>query len=195
MPEANIDKKSNKFFSSLLVKNYFFCFFIIALSFFLDRISKIKIIEHQLTNDTIYVNDFINIDLVWNTGIGFGLLSSNSSIFYNSILCGGGDASQLSDIVRATLEFKMHPDVLEDMYGAVEYMVYASELNGCRVSVTLFHDRYQHPFKGGYKDLLCLIQVNGFVCELQLNIDEMLKIKEGAGHTQYEKIRKVTQCF
>ena len=85
MPEANIDKKSNKFFSSLLVKNYFFCFFIIALSFFLDIISKIKIIEHQLTNDTIYVNDFINIDLVWNTGIGFGLLSSNSSIFYNSI--------------------------------------------------------------------------------------------------------------
>ena len=40
----------------------------------------------------------------------------------------GGDASQLSDIVRATLEFKMHPDVLEDMYNAVEYMVYAGEL-------------------------------------------------------------------
>ena len=105
----------------------------------------------------------------------------------------GGDASQLSDIVRATLEFKMHPDVLKDMYRAVEYMVYAGELNGCRVSVTLFHDRYQHPFPGGYKDLLCLIRVNGFVCELQLNIDEMLEIKEGAGHTQYEKIRKVNQ--
>ena len=57
-------------------------------------------------------------------------------------------------------------------------MVYAGELNGCRVSVTLFHDRYQHPFKGGYKDL-CLIRVNGFVCELQLNIDEMLKIRSG----------------
>ena len=55
----------------------------------------------------------------------------------------GGDASQLSDIVRATLEFKMHPDVLEDMYKAVEYMVYASELNGCRVTVTLFHDRFR----------------------------------------------------
>ena len=25
------------------------------------------------------------MDLVWNTGIGFGLLSSNSTIFYNSI--------------------------------------------------------------------------------------------------------------
>ena len=85
----------------------------------------------------------------------------------------------------------MHPDVLEDMYKAVEHMVYDGELNGCRVSVTLFHDRYQHPFNGGYKDLLCLIRVNGFVCELQFNIDEMLKIKEGTGHTQYEKIRKV----
>eukprot|EP00746_Dinoflagellata_sp_MGD_P155047 gnl/MRDRNA2_/MRDRNA2_85173_c0_seq2.p1 gnl/MRDRNA2_/MRDRNA2_85173_c0~~gnl/MRDRNA2_/MRDRNA2_85173_c0_seq2.p1 ORF type:complete len:1075 (-),score=201.63 gnl/MRDRNA2_/MRDRNA2_85173_c0_seq2:64-3138(-) len=103
----------------------------------------------------------------------------------------GGDASQLSDIVRATLEFKMHPEVLEDMYNAVEYLVYAGEFNGCRVSVTHFHDRYQIPLPGGYKDLLCLIRVDGFVCELQLNIDTMLKIKEGAGHTQYEKIRKV----
>ena len=54
----------------------------------------------------------------------------------------GGDASQLSDIVRATLEFKMHPEVLDDMYKAVDYMVYGGEFNGCRVSVTLFHDRF-----------------------------------------------------
>ena len=87
----------------------------------------------------------------------------------------------------------MHHDVLQDMYKAGEYMVYAGELNGCKVAVTIFHDRYQKPFKGGYKDLLCLIRVNGFVCELQLNIDEMLTIKEGAGHAQYEKIRKVNE--
>jgi hypothetical protein len=48
-------------------------------------------------------------------------------------------------------------------------MVYAGKLNGCRVRVTLLHDRYQHPFKGGYKDILLLLQVDGFVCELQLN--------------------------
>ena len=29
------------------------------------------------------------------------------------------------------------------------------------------------------------------MCELQFNIDEMLKIKEGAGHKQYERTRKV----
>ena len=66
--------------------------------------------------------------------------------FHDSVSHGTGDASQLSDIVRATLEFKMHPDVLEDMYRAVEYMVYAGELNGCRVSVTLFHDRFISNF-------------------------------------------------
>ena len=38
--------------------------------------------------------------------------------FHDSVSHGTGDASQLSDIVRATLEFKMHPDVLDDMYKA-----------------------------------------------------------------------------
>ena len=33
----------------------------------------------------IYVNDYINFDLIWNIGIGFGLLSTNSSLFYNLI--------------------------------------------------------------------------------------------------------------
>ena len=36
-----------------------------------------------------------------------------------------------------------------------------------------------------------MIRVNGYVCELQLNIDDMLVIKEGAGHKQYELERKV----
>ena len=61
------------------------CFFIIIFSFLLDRISKIKVIEYQLNSNKIYINDFINIDLVWNTGIGFGILSSSSNLFYHSI--------------------------------------------------------------------------------------------------------------
>ncbi len=85
MSDVKINKKLDKnFFYSIFVKNYSFCFIIIA-SFTLDRISKIKIMEHQLVNNSTYINEFINFNLVWNTGIGFGLLSSNSSIFYNSI--------------------------------------------------------------------------------------------------------------
>ena len=40
-------------------------------------------------------------------------------------------------------------------------------------------------------DLLCLLNINGYVCELQLNIDAMLEIKEGCGHKKYELERKV----
>ena len=72
-------------FSFLAQKHKLICFLLAILVFFFDRISKIKIINHQLDNDRVYINDFINLDLVWNTGIGFGLLSSNSSLIYNSI--------------------------------------------------------------------------------------------------------------
>jgi len=72
-------------FSFLAQKDKLICVLLVMLVFFFDRIVKIKIINHQLDNDRVYINDFINLDLVWNTGIGFGLLSSNSSLIYNSI--------------------------------------------------------------------------------------------------------------
>lgn len=55
--------------------------------FFLDRISKIQILN-ILENDgivDIYVNQFINFYLVWNTGIGFGLFSFDDGNFYTFI--------------------------------------------------------------------------------------------------------------
>ena len=56
----------------------------VILFFFLDRVSKIQIITNF--GERVYlINDFINFDLIWNTGIGFGLLSFNSSLIYNSI--------------------------------------------------------------------------------------------------------------
>ena len=69
----------------LFKKDNLVCFLIAVSIFFLDRISKIKIIGHQIDNNQIYINDFINFDLVWNTGIGFGFLSSDSNLVYNSI--------------------------------------------------------------------------------------------------------------
>ena len=32
-----------------------------------------------------YINDFINLNLIWNIGIGFGFLSTNSDLLYNLI--------------------------------------------------------------------------------------------------------------
>jgi|TARA_B110001452_G_scaffold171193_1_gene143277 signal peptidase II len=85
-----IKMKSLKFFSEKSIKlkfanNYLICLLIIVFTFSIDRVSKIKIINHQVNNGVVYINDFINFELIWNTGIAFGFLSSNSSIIYNSI--------------------------------------------------------------------------------------------------------------
>ena len=52
--------------------------------FCLDRFSKNKIINTYNEN-RIYISDYINLDLIWNTGIGFGLFSNSSYIVYNLI--------------------------------------------------------------------------------------------------------------
>ena len=70
----------NKIFS----KDHIYSIAIIVIIFTLDRYSKIQIINN-FSSSTFYVNDFINLDLVWNTGIGFGLFSSGSSFLYNLI--------------------------------------------------------------------------------------------------------------
>ena len=75
-----INEKRNLF---LRVQNIYSLLFI-SLIFSLDRFSKIKILNH-FSENTFFVNDYINLDLIWNTGIGFGLLSSETSIMYNVI--------------------------------------------------------------------------------------------------------------
>ena len=55
--------------------------------FFLDRISKyhiLNIAERDGLVD-IFINNYLNIILVWNSGIGFGLLSFENDFIYNLI--------------------------------------------------------------------------------------------------------------
>ena len=68
----------------IFLKENILMFFLIILVFFLDRYSKTFILSN-LNENLIYINDFINFDLIWNTGIGFGFLSSSSSLIYNTI--------------------------------------------------------------------------------------------------------------
>ena len=66
---------------------YLFYFIIFLIIFFLDRVSKIYIINIASDNGLvdIYINNFLNIILVWNSGIAFGLLSSENNNFYHII--------------------------------------------------------------------------------------------------------------
>ena len=75
-----INEKRNLF---LRVQNIYSLLFI-SLIFSLDRFSKIKILNY-FSENTFFVNDYINLDLIWNTGIGFGLLSLETGITYNLI--------------------------------------------------------------------------------------------------------------
>ena len=58
---------------------------IILITFLMDRLSKMYIINLQNTGleVDIYISPFLNLFLVWNTGIGFGLISLESNIYYH----------------------------------------------------------------------------------------------------------------
>tara|TARA_B100001093_G_scaffold489453_1_gene527634 strand:+ start:221 stop:448 length:228 start_codon:yes stop_codon:yes gene_type:complete len=65
------------------IKKFIFYFLIISIVFVLDRVSKIYVINYfENTLDTeIYLSNFLNIILVWNEGIGFGLLSFQDGVY------------------------------------------------------------------------------------------------------------------
>ena len=65
-------------------KENFYFLLIISLIFFLDRYSKFEILRN-FSENSFYVNDFLNFYLIWNTGIGFGLLSFDTNLIYNLI--------------------------------------------------------------------------------------------------------------
>ena len=68
-----------------LDKNSLISLLIIISIFFLDRISKIYVIylDKKLLGSEIFSSKFLNIYLVWNEGIAFGLFSFNEKTFYN----------------------------------------------------------------------------------------------------------------
>jgi signal peptidase II len=70
-----------------LSKNFYISFSIVALIYFLDRLSKIYIIQLDKNNfgQDIFNSAYLNIVLIWNKGIAFGLLSFNESYLYNII--------------------------------------------------------------------------------------------------------------
>ena len=70
--------------NKIITKNNLYCLCIISIIFFLDRYTKLLILNN-FTEETYYLNDYLNFDLVWNTGVGFGLFATNSSVIYNLI--------------------------------------------------------------------------------------------------------------
>ena len=70
-----------------IFKNYYLETILILIIFFLDRISKLFVIHLDKLNfnSEIYSSKFLNIHLIWNEGIAFGLFSFNENYLYNGL--------------------------------------------------------------------------------------------------------------
>ena len=69
----------------MIKKNFFINSSFILLIFLLDRISKIYVInlDKKFLGSEIFSSKFLNINLIWNEGIAFGLLSFDEKNLYN----------------------------------------------------------------------------------------------------------------
>ena len=68
-----------------LGKNFIINLSFVLLIFLLDRISKTYVIylDKKLLGSEIFSSKYLNISLIWNEGIAFGLLSFNHGNLYN----------------------------------------------------------------------------------------------------------------
>ena len=68
-----------------LKKSFFINLFIIIVIFSLDRVTKILVINSTNLNDGVIhqLNSFINLNLIWNSGIAFGLFSFDEKNYYD----------------------------------------------------------------------------------------------------------------
>jgi signal peptidase II len=66
-------------------KNFIINLSLIVLIFLFDRISKIYVIylDKKFLGSEIFSSEFLNITLIWNEGIAFGLFSFDEKFFYN----------------------------------------------------------------------------------------------------------------
>ena len=68
-----------------MYKKNLISFFVILFIFLIDRTSKFFILKvsQPLDQFNFPITSFLNLNLIWNEGIAFGLLSFNNSIYYH----------------------------------------------------------------------------------------------------------------
>ena len=68
-----------------MLKKNLLSFFLIIIIFCIDRVSKFLIIQSSSSYGEMNINvtSFLNLNLIWNDGIAFGLLSFDQNLYYN----------------------------------------------------------------------------------------------------------------
>ena len=73
--------------NKIRLKKFSLSFVILLAIFLIDRLTKVyilKLLEVESSVD-LYLTSYLNLYLIWNKGIAFGLLSINESMIYNTI--------------------------------------------------------------------------------------------------------------
>ncbi len=93
---------------------------------------------------------------------------------------------RLTDIVRATLVFIS----IEKMYEGLKLVQECAAF-----TIIEFNDRFLKPIPnaGNYRDIQLTLRLkeNGFLCELQMSTESMVKVKQDFGHRDYEVFRRL----
>ena len=73
--------------NKILLKKVALNLIAISTIFLIDRLTKLYILKlAEIENSVdIYLTSYLNLYLIWNKGIAFGLLSMNESMIYNTI--------------------------------------------------------------------------------------------------------------
>jgi len=120
----NYNNKFKEKKNSFLKKKNIFIFLIILFCVLLDRYTKNEVIIN-FSENVFFINNFINIDLIWNTGIGFGFLSTESSLIYNLV----------SALVGAVIVILCYFTIISE---ATDKLIYAIIIGG---AIGNFYDR------------------------------------------------------
>ena len=73
--------------NNINLKNFYLNIVILLIVFAFDRTSKLYILNlaEGETGVDVYITSYLNLFLIWNKGIAFGLFSIDENIIYNSI--------------------------------------------------------------------------------------------------------------
>ena len=166
----NYNNKFKEKKNSFLKKENIFIFLIILFCVFLDRYTKNEVIIN-FSENVFFINNFINIDLIWNTGIGFGFFSTESSLIYNLV-------SALVGVVIVILcYFTIISEVTDKLIyaiiigGAIGNFYDRLIFNAVPDFIDLHYDRY-HWFTFNVADIFITLGIIIFL------INEFLKINK-----------------
>ena len=70
-----------------LIKKNFFSLLLIFILFSIDRLTKYLIVIYSNSSGELIIpiTSFLKLNLIWNNGIAFGLLSFQQDLYYNSL--------------------------------------------------------------------------------------------------------------